>query len=116
MNAPGCAVASNSTSNSPSAVSVPCGDTLTAKALFYNSTNAPSQPCLGIKNAAGAALTPTKASTSDPLASNTAPLMQFQVDPTFYKYKYCSCQAGTSRYMPCPCKSLPARSYTMSFI
>ncbi len=72
VSAPGCSVASNSTSNSPSAVSVPCGTTLTTKTVFYNSTAVPSQPCGGIKNAAGGAATFTPAPTADPLATNSA--------------------------------------------
>jgi hypothetical protein len=58
-------VASNAT------VAVPCGTTITAATVDYNSSAAPSQPCSGIKNASGGAATLIKTTTADPLASNT---------------------------------------------
>ncbi len=72
VSAPGCAVASNSTSTSPSGISVPCGTTLTAKVVRYDSSTLPSEPCLGIVNPSGGTLTPTLGVTPDPLASNSA--------------------------------------------
>jgi hypothetical protein len=57
ISAPACTVASNTT------VSVPCGDTITAKSVTYNTT-VPSQPCSGISGSI------TKTPTADPLASN----------------------------------------------
>ncbi len=72
VSAPTCSVASNSTSTSPSAVSVPCGTTLTTNSLIYNSSTVPNQPCNGIKNATGGTTTLTKALTADPLATNTS--------------------------------------------
>jgi hypothetical protein len=57
ISAPSCSVASNNS------IVVPCGDAITAKSLSYNGA-APSQPCGGITGAI------TKASVSDPLATN----------------------------------------------
>jgi hypothetical protein len=59
LSAPNCTIASNST------IAVPCGTTITAKAVTYN-TAAPSQPCSGITG------TITKAATTDPLSANAA--------------------------------------------
>lgn len=57
ISAPSCTVASNTT------ISVPCGDTITAKSVTYNTT-VPSQPCSGISGSI------TKTPTADPLAAN----------------------------------------------
>jgi hypothetical protein len=57
--APTCAVASNAT------VTVPCGTTVTAKSVNYNSQSVPSQPCNGIS-----ASTILKSVTADPLLGN----------------------------------------------
>ena len=59
VTASACAVASNNT------VTVPCGTSITAKIVNYNSSAAPSQPCSGIT-----ANSVSKAATVDPLASN----------------------------------------------
>jgi Flp pilus assembly protein TadG len=59
VSAPNCNVSSNNT------ISVPCGDTITAKAVTYNSTAVPSQPCTGISG------TISKTKTADPLSGNT---------------------------------------------
>lgn len=56
-----CAVSSNVS------LSVPCGTTLSARGITYN-TSLPSQPCNGISSSAGM----TKKLTSDPLASEAA--------------------------------------------
>ena len=72
VSAPGCTVASNSASTSPSGISVPCGTTLTAKVVRYDSSTVPSEPCRGIVNPSGDPLTPTLGFTPDPLASNSA--------------------------------------------
>ncbi len=72
VSAPGCTVASNSTSASVAGVQVPCGTTLTTNTLRYNSGPVPSQPCFGIKNSAGGSPTVTKIVTSDPLSGNSA--------------------------------------------
>lgn len=60
VTAAACAVASNN------AVTVPCGTKITAKIVNYNSSSSPSQPCSGIT-----ANSISRASTTDPLASNT---------------------------------------------
>ncbi len=59
VSAPNCTVASNST------VAVPCGTSITANAVTYNTT-APSQPCSGITG------TIANVKTTDPLAANAA--------------------------------------------
>ena len=57
ISAPNCAVASQAS------VVVPCGDTITAKDIYYNGS-APSQPCSGISGPV------KKVSSADPLAGN----------------------------------------------
>jgi hypothetical protein len=59
ISAPSCSVASNNT------VTVPCGTSITAKAVAYDSAAAPSQGCSGIS-----ASSITQALTADPLAGN----------------------------------------------
>ena len=71
VSAPACSVASNDTSASTAGVVVPCGTTLTTSIVYYNSTPVPSQPCSGLKNSSGNTPTINKASTPDPLVSNT---------------------------------------------
>ena len=67
VSAPGCTVASDA------AVSVPCGTSITTKTLDYNSAALPSEPCTGIKPPAGtSSVNIVKATTPDPLASNSA--------------------------------------------
>jgi hypothetical protein len=66
ITAPECAVASNNT------VSVPCGTSITTKAVNYNSAAAPSQPCSGIKAPSGKTLKIAKTATTDPLSGNGA--------------------------------------------
>lgn len=61
-----CTVSSNNT------VTVPCGTSISAIGVNYNSAAAPSQPCNGITGANGAAAVITKKSTPDPLAGNAA--------------------------------------------
>ncbi|BCJ92408.1 hypothetical protein IZ6_31430 [Terrihabitans soli] len=63
INAPKCGVASNAS------VSVPCGTSLTAVTVTYN-TSAPSQPCSGISSPTGAAKI-SKTQTTDLLKSQT---------------------------------------------
>jgi Flp pilus assembly protein TadG len=64
INAPSCAVSSNNT------VSVPCGTTITARGVNYNSASAPSQPCNGIQAPSGQTVTISKTATADPFASD----------------------------------------------
>jgi hypothetical protein len=65
LTAANCSVASNTT------VTVPCGTSITTKAVDYNSVGAPSQPCGGIQPPAGTgAVNIVKVATVDPLASN----------------------------------------------
>jgi hypothetical protein len=60
-----CTVASNAT------VTVPCGTTITARTVDYNSAAVPSQPCGGIKPPAGtASVNIVKVATANPLAGN----------------------------------------------
>lgn len=67
LSVPACSVASNT------AVTVPCGTSITTKAVSYFSTAAPSQPCAGIQPPSGTqSVKITRASTSDPLAGNSA--------------------------------------------
>ncbi|MER9653734.1 pilus assembly protein TadG-related protein [Mesorhizobium sp. M0152] len=61
-----CTVSSNNT------VTVPCGTSISAIGVNYNSAAAPSQPCNGITGPNGAAAVITKKSTPDPLAGNAA--------------------------------------------
>ncbi|BCG81152.1 TadE/TadG family type IV pilus assembly protein [Mesorhizobium sp. 113-3-3] len=61
-----CTVSSNNT------VTVPCGTSISALGVNYNSAAAPSQPCNGITGPGGAAAVITKKSTPDPLAGNAA--------------------------------------------
>lgn len=61
-----CTVSSNNT------VTVPCGTSISALGVNYNSAAAPSQPCSGITGPGGAAAVITKKSTPDPLAGNAA--------------------------------------------
>jgi Flp pilus assembly protein TadG len=69
LTASDCAVSSNA------AVSVPCGTSIVTKAVNYNSAGAPSQPCQGIQPPAGtASVRMTRATTTDPLASDPAVL------------------------------------------
>ncbi|WP_232375765.1 pilus assembly protein TadG-related protein [Mesorhizobium comanense] len=66
ISAPKCTVSSNNT------VTVPCGTSISAIGVNYNSAAAPSQPCNGITGPGGAAAVITKTSTPDPLAGNSA--------------------------------------------
>ncbi|WP_245268942.1 TadE/TadG family type IV pilus assembly protein [Mesorhizobium loti] len=66
ISAPKCTVSSNNT------VTVPCGTSISAIGVNYNSAAAPSQPCSGITGPGGAAAVITKKSTPDPLAGNAA--------------------------------------------
>jgi len=66
ITAPKCTVSSNNT------VTVPCGTTITAIGVNYNSAAVPSQPCNGITGPNGTAAVIAKKSTSDPLAGNAA--------------------------------------------
>ncbi|KRB31821.1 hypothetical protein EB815_26245 [Mesorhizobium loti] len=66
ISAPKCTVSSNNT------VTVPCGTSISAIGVNYNSAAAPSQPCNGITGPNGAAAVITKKSTPDPLAGNAA--------------------------------------------
>nr|WP_279626524.1 MULTISPECIES: TadE/TadG family type IV pilus assembly protein [Mesorhizobium] len=66
ISAPKCTVSSNNT------VTVPCGTSISAIGVNYNSAAAPSQPCNGITGPGGAAAVITKKSTPDPLAGNAA--------------------------------------------
>ncbi|WP_250889055.1 pilus assembly protein TadG-related protein [Mesorhizobium sp. dw_380] len=66
ISAPKCTVASNNT------VTVPCGTSISAIGINYNSAAAPSQPCNGITGPNGTAAVITKKSTPDPLAGNSA--------------------------------------------
>lgn len=66
ISAPKCTVSSNNT------VTVPCGTSISALGLNYNSSAAPSQPCNGITGPGGTAAVITKTSTPDPLAGNSA--------------------------------------------
>ncbi|QKC84518.1 hypothetical protein EB232_25590 [Mesorhizobium sp. NZP2077] len=66
ISAPKCTVSSNNT------VTVPCGTSISALGVNYNSAAAPSQPCNGITGPGGATAVITKKSTPDPLASNAA--------------------------------------------
>ncbi|MER9326980.1 pilus assembly protein TadG-related protein [Mesorhizobium sp. M0488] len=61
-----CTVSSNNT------VTIPCGTSISALGVNYNSAAAPSQPCNGITGPNGAAAVITKKSTADPLAGNAA--------------------------------------------
>lgn len=66
LSAPDCSVSSNAT------VTVPCGTTITTKAVFYNSSSPPSQPCNGIEPPSGtSSVNITKQAASDPLAGNS---------------------------------------------
>jgi Flp pilus assembly protein TadG len=66
VNAPKCTISSNNT------ITVPCGTSISAIGVNYNSATAPSQPCNGITGPNGAAAVITKKSTPDPLAGNSA--------------------------------------------
>ncbi len=66
ITASACAISSNKT------VTVPCGTTITTKAVNYNSAAAPSQPCNGITAPSGQTLKITKTSTTDPLAAEAS--------------------------------------------
>ncbi|WP_095202396.1 TadE/TadG family type IV pilus assembly protein [Mesorhizobium carmichaelinearum] len=66
ISAPKCTVSSNNT------VTVPCGTSISALGVNYNSAAAPSQPCNGITGPSGATAVITKKSTPDPLAGNAA--------------------------------------------
>lgn len=66
ITAPKCTVSSNNT------VTVPCGTTISAIGVNYNSAAAPTQPCSGISGPNGTAAVIAKKSTADPLAGNTA--------------------------------------------
>ncbi|RAZ90468.1 hypothetical protein DPM33_13195 [Mesorhizobium hawassense] len=66
ITAPKCTVSSNNT------VTVPCGTSISAVGVNYNSAAAPSQPCNGITGPNGTAAVITKKSTPDPLAGNAA--------------------------------------------
>jgi Flp pilus assembly protein TadG len=66
ISAPKCTVSSNNT------VTVPCGTTISALGVNYNSAAVPSQPCNGITGPNGTAALIAKKSTPDPLAGNTA--------------------------------------------
>ncbi len=70
VTASSCMVASDSTSASTAGVQAPCGTSITANTVYYDSTPVPSQPCNGIKTSSGSAATLSKAVTPDPLASN----------------------------------------------
>ncbi|TPI34102.1 hypothetical protein FJW08_03800 [Mesorhizobium sp. B3-2-1] len=61
-----CTVSSNNT------VTVPCGTSISAIGVNYNSAAPPSQPCNGITGPNGTAAVIAKKSTPDPLAGNTA--------------------------------------------
>ncbi len=63
VSASGCSVASNASA------SVPCGTTITTRALSYGSTT-PSQPCSGIQAPSGSTVSITRKTSTDPLASN----------------------------------------------
>jgi Flp pilus assembly protein TadG len=60
-----CDVSSNAT------VTVPCGTTITAQKVSFDSSTAPSQGCSGIKGPNGTAAQIVKQAVTDPLASNT---------------------------------------------
>lgn len=64
--APSCTVSSNNT------VTVPCGTSISAIGVNYNSAAAPTQPCSGITGPNGTAAVIAKKSTADPLAGNAA--------------------------------------------
>ncbi|WP_263488856.1 pilus assembly protein TadG-related protein [Mesorhizobium sp. ES1-3] len=66
ITAPKCTVSSNNT------VTVPCGTSISAIGVNYNSAAPPSQPCNGITGPNGTAAVIAKKSTPDPLAGNTA--------------------------------------------
>lgn len=66
LTAPTCAVASNST------LSAPCGTTITAAAITYNSASVPSQPCAGLRGPGGGAAPLATKVLADPLAGNAA--------------------------------------------
>ncbi|WP_245451800.1 TadE/TadG family type IV pilus assembly protein [Mesorhizobium waimense] len=66
ITAPICTVSSNNT------VTVPCGTTISAIGVNYNSAAVPSQPCSGISGPNGTAAVIAKKFTADPLAGNTA--------------------------------------------
>lgn len=61
-----CAVASNAT------ISVPCGTSIIAEEVSYNSATTPLQPCNGIRAPGGGAPAMTKAAVEDPFAGNAA--------------------------------------------
>jgi len=61
-----CSVSSNNT------VTVPCGTSITALGVNYNSAAAPSHPCTGIRGPGGTAAVIAKQETPDPLAGNAA--------------------------------------------
>lgn len=61
-----CSVSSNNT------VTVPCGTTITALGVNYNSTTVPSHPCTGIKGPNNTAAVIAKQATPDPLAGYAA--------------------------------------------
>lgn len=66
IRAPSCTVSSNNT------VTVPCGTSISAIGVNYNSAAAPTQPCSGITGPNGTAAIIAKKSTTDPLAGNAA--------------------------------------------
>jgi Flp pilus assembly protein TadG len=66
ITAPKCTVSSNNT------VTVPCGTSISAIGVNYNSTAAPSQPCSGITGPNSTAAVIAKKATADPLAGNAA--------------------------------------------
>jgi Flp pilus assembly protein TadG len=66
IRAPSCTVSSNNT------VTVPCGTTISAIGVNYNSAAAPTQPCSGITGPNNTAAIIAKKSTTDPLAGNAA--------------------------------------------
>ena len=68
VQAPGCAVASNST------ISVPCGTTITTPEVNYNSGSPPSQACGGIVAPSGGSVSINKGYTNNPFANNGAVL------------------------------------------
>ena len=64
VTAPSCVVASNNS------LSAPCGTTITAASITYNSAAAPSQPCSGLHGASGGAAPLSTKVLTDPLAGN----------------------------------------------
>lgn len=66
VTAPSCIVGSNAT------LSVPCGTTITAASVTYNSASAPSQPCGGLRGASGGAAPLSTKALTDPLSGNAA--------------------------------------------